>query len=522
MTNTRRTKKPAEKALKKTLKSAPASACPIPNADSIAASMAQLGSWTFDPSTKKIWWSEQTYHIHELAVGTPIHLDSAIGFYPPEAQAMINAAFASLINTGKSYALELPFVTARGREIFVLSKGQKIQTEHGDLIFGTFQDVTESSQRKKTLEANTSFLETIIRNIPHMVFVKEAKDLRFIRFNHAGEKLLGVKNSDLLGKNDYDFFPKEQAEFFIQKDRDVLAGEEILDIPEEPLDTHLGRRYLHTLKIPIRDTDGTPQYLLGISQDITEIKEANALITAQQEALTHSAKLSALGEMAGGVAHEINNPLAIIQGLAGKLLILTEKQKITPDIVQATSERIVTVVDRISKIVRSLQNIARNGNNDPLVKVPLNKIMEDTLSLCRERFKSVGIELQIAEVDDKVVIPCRETQMTQVLLNLLNNAFDAIESQPVRWIRIEFEQTPNTFRILIIDSGPGVPNHIRDKIMQPFFTTKEVGKGTGLGLSISRALIEQQKGKLSLDTARTNTCFVVEIPTNIKNFPQVA
>jgi two-component system, cell cycle sensor histidine kinase and response regulator CckA len=123
--------------------------------------------------------------------------------------------------------------------------------------------------------ANEMFLESIVENIPNMVFVKEADELRFVRFNRAGEQLLGFQREDLIGKNDFDFFPEEQATFFTKKDRQVLAGGGVVDIPEEPIDTADGRRWLHTMKIPILGDDGNPLYLLGISEDITERKAAS-------------------------------------------------------------------------------------------------------------------------------------------------------------------------------------------------------------------------------------------------------
>jgi PAS domain S-box-containing protein len=137
-------------------------------------------------------------------------------------------------------------------------------------------------QRAVELEEASGFLDSVIEYIPNMVFVKDAKDLRFVRFNKAGQTLMGVSQEDLLGKNDYDFFPKDEAEFFIAKDREVLAEGKIVDIPEEPIHTQdKGVRYLHTSKVPILDATGEPKYLLGISEDITEQKRT-------QEALRQS------------------------------------------------------------------------------------------------------------------------------------------------------------------------------------------------------------------------------------------
>jgi two-component system, chemotaxis family, sensor kinase Cph1 len=126
---------------------------------------------------------------------------------------------------------------------------------------------------KKKMEKE--FLESIIENIPNMIFIKSADELNFEMINKAGEQLLGHSKEELLGKNDYDFFPKDEADFFTEKDREVLKNKKLLDIPEETINTkNLGKRILHTTKIPLLDNDGDPQYLLGISEDITELKQA--------------------------------------------------------------------------------------------------------------------------------------------------------------------------------------------------------------------------------------------------------
>src|SRR6185312_12572088 len=129
------------------------------------------------------------------------------------------------------------------------------------------QDVGETMEVQK-------FLDSVIEHIPNMIFLKDASDLKFVRLNHAGEVLLGYHRNQLIGKSDYDFFPQDQADFFTSKDREVLKGRDVIDIADEPIQTPQGIRYLHTKKIPIFDAEGNPQYLLGISEDITEKKMA--------------------------------------------------------------------------------------------------------------------------------------------------------------------------------------------------------------------------------------------------------
>ena len=128
------------------------------------------------------------------------------------------------------------------------------------------------------------FLDSVIENLPHMVFIKNSEDLRFVKINKAGEELTGLKREELIGKNDYDFFPKDEADFFTSKDREVLEKKELMDIEEESIHTkHKGTRILHTKKIPLLDGSGNPSYLLGISEDITDSKLAQKKIELSEE-----------------------------------------------------------------------------------------------------------------------------------------------------------------------------------------------------------------------------------------------
>ncbi|MDD5758201.1 MAG: PAS domain S-box protein [Desulfobulbaceae bacterium] len=162
----------------------------------------------------------------------------------------------------------------------------------GDGMLTTFVDITERKQAERALRTSEEFLESVVENIPNMIFVKEAKGLRFVRLNKAGEELIGYQRHELYGKNDYDFFSKEEAEFFTKNDREVLDSRKIVDIPEEVIETrHQGKRILHTKKIPLVDAQGHPQYLLGISEDITDRKQAEQAL--EKVALEWSAAMDA-------------------------------------------------------------------------------------------------------------------------------------------------------------------------------------------------------------------------------------
>jgi PAS domain S-box-containing protein len=176
-------------------------------------------------------------------------------------------------------------MTKTGQVVWFLTSGAPVVDELGNLkgYVGADLDITERTQAEETLREKDEFLSSIIENIPDMIFIKDAEELKFVRFNRAGEELLGYKREDLIGKNDYDIFPKEQADSFTRKDREVFAIGQLHEIPEEPIDTKHGRRILQTKKIPIVEKNGKPMYLLGISRDITDHKRAQEALRDSEE-----------------------------------------------------------------------------------------------------------------------------------------------------------------------------------------------------------------------------------------------
>ncbi len=250
--------------------------------------------------------------------------------------------------------------------------------------------------------------------------------------------------------------------------------------------------------------------------DITEQAMNEEIILEQRAKITDAAKFSSLGVMAGGVAHEINNPLAIISGKAQGIIRKLGQDDVKLGRVSHDLKMIVKTVDRIARIVRGLRAVSRSGHGDPFESAELAEVVEDSVSLCRERFNASGINFSVIDIP-QIHVRCRPTQIAQVLINLLNNAFDAVESQSMvsdapKWIELRFVVQQSHVEIKVMDSGDGVPTELLDRIMTPFFTTKEVGKGTGLGLSISNSIARDHGGTLEYDTASENTCFKLSLP----------
>jgi len=263
---------------------------------------------------------------------------------------------------------------------------------------------------------------------------------------------------------------------------------------------------------PLRTEQGL--LICSVIRDITARKELEAQLEATRMQVVSSARLSALGMMAGGLAHEINNPLGIIHAYASNLVEMAQEGQISIPVLEKTSAHIKETAERIGSIVKSLQHIAREGEGDPILPVPLHDVIERVLELWRERLRIHAIQLNCARVDPRLQVACREVQIAQVLMNLLQNAFDAVaESSAEKWVALEVNQRENSVVVSVIDSGAGVPRSNRERIMEPFFTTKPVGKGMGLGLSLSRSIAEGHGGKLTLDEQRKHTCFSLTLPS---------
>lgn len=217
----------------------------------------------------------------------------------PGSIGAFEQSFAALRQQGAVYNVEYELVRKDGSILPVSLSATTIRDGAGNYLMSrsTLFDITQRRQAERELRDANRFLDSVIENIPNMIFVKDAGDLRFVRFNRAGEELLGHSRNDLIGKNDYDLFPKQEADFFTRKDREVLDRGRLLDIPEEPVHTRSKEeKTLHTKKIPVFDEQGKARYLLGISEDITERRQAEWRVAAQHAVTRVLAESNTLDE----------------------------------------------------------------------------------------------------------------------------------------------------------------------------------------------------------------------------------
>lgn len=354
---------------------------------------------------------------------------------------------------------------------------------------------------------DAEFLAAVVHSVAHPIFVKD-REFRFVLVNDAMCEATGHPRSAYLGKTDYDVFAKEEADFFRLKDEEMFRSESKVVIEEEPITDANGRvHWLATTKVPMRDADGSVTHLVGIIKDITAIKEQHAELerrvaerTAQlreaQAELLRKERLAMLGELAGGVAHQLRNPLGALINAASIL-----RRRPLDDI----SEEVVEILDaeawRANRIVEDLLSYARiraprteEVQLDELLTGVVGAMASDEVALSTEPLPEARVR-----VDPQ--------QLTEALRNLVSNAVEAARKR----VHVRSRLNGGTVVIAIVDDGPGMSEESRGRLFEPLFTTKAYG--LGLGLTTARSLIENQGGQVRCSrTGPEGTTFEVEVP----------
>ncbi|MDX9730599.1 MAG: ATP-binding protein [Bdellovibrionales bacterium] len=262
------------------------------------------------------------------------------------------------------------------------------------------------------------------------------------------------------------------------------------------------------------ETDSTDDEIGFLTRGVHDMTERFKTDFAE---LNSTSKFTALGEMAVSIAHEINNPLTVIMGKAAMLNKAAADDKVSLDrpSLQQSSTDIMDMVNRITKTIHSLRVYSRSGDSDPIGAENIQAIIDSTLQICLERLRLASIQVQVTITPHDAIVLARPVQISQILMNLINNAHDAIiastkaDDTSARWIHITATESDRIVEIIVENGGPKIPDHIIEKLFDPFFTTKPPGVGTGIGLTISRRLAQANHADLTLDRSAAHTRFVL-------------
>jgi PAS domain S-box-containing protein len=483
-----------------------------------AQAMAHVGCWCRDFERNQVIWSEEAYRIFQIAPGTPMSYQLLLDFVHPEDRARVDQAWQNM-RFGHPRNLEYR-VVVKGQIRWIRSNAEVEMTPDGRLrrITGIVQDITPHRQAVAGQRASEERFRGIIEHSTQLHY-EHSPDHVLTYVSPQSWHFLGCSPEE--ARVHWKDFLSDHP----QNQEGIRATQRAIDTgtPQPPYELELLTRDGRKLWVEVHESpvvkEGRTVAIVGALLDITERKRFQAEHRKLEAHLRQQEKLDAVGTLAAGVAHEINNPISGIMGYAD---ILREEAPEGSRIREFAGE-ILHESERVATIVRNLLTFARQEEPEH-VPTSVPELIEATLSLVQAIVKQDHIRLETELAPEMPLIYCQFQQLQQVLMNLTTNARDALnakyrEPHPDKILRIITsaftEKGKPWVRFTVEDHGAGIPPEVLDRIYEPFFTTKPRGKGTGLGLSISLGIIQDHRGRLRVETRRGHyTRFHVELPAH--------
>ncbi len=469
------------------------------------------GIWDWDLRTGRAYFSPRYYTMLGYEADEfPGSYDIWRSLVHPDDAVFTERAVQQAMASNLPYATEFRFRAKNGEWRWVLGRGKIVETDRtgkGIRMAGSHTDIT---QRKLAEEALRKYERIVSTSQELMGLVGpgyrfEAVNTRLLKIcKMAREAVVGHTMAEVLGEKV--FREKVQPHIDLAFAGRTVHGQDAVELDDA------GRRIMEFTCLPVADDSGQVEGVVFNARDITETRRL-------EEQLTQAQKIESIGTLAGGVAHEINNPINGIMNYAQLILDRTE----TPGPLAEYASEILHETRRVAKIVRNLLTFARHEKQSHSPAL-VGDIVSAVLSLIQAVMRHDQIALEMEIPDGLPTIKCRSQQIQQVLMNLMTNARDALNERypgysPQKRLRISaqtIEKAGRGFiRTTVADSGIGVPEEIRDRIFDPFFTTKPKEFGTGLGLSISYGIVRDHGGELSVESeAGQETRFHMDLPVN--------
>lgn len=372
-------------------------------------------------------------------------------------------------------------------------------------------DITPRKRLEEQLKSSEEKYYAIFNNIPNPVFVLDQRTLEILDCNESVETVYGFTKAEIISRPFTDLFHENEAAYY----KEQIATHPVINKAKQ-FNKSGGRLYVN-IRVSPAEYVGFKVYLVTTS-DITQRLE-----TEQQ--LVQAGKLATLGEMATGIAHELNQPLSVIKTASGFLMKKKQQgQSVESSLMSSMLEKIDTNIDRATKIINHMRDIARKSELH-LEPMDISRVIAKAYEMFQQQLKLREITVEWDISPGLPFINGDPDRLEQVFINLFVNARDAIEEKwghakstgEEKKIRVSARKQGDKLVIEFCDTGPGIPKNLADRIFEPFFTTKEAGKGTGLGLSISYGIIRDCGGEITLGKSEAGTCFIIQFPIRQSN-----
>ena len=482
----------------------------------LTGDMAKVGGWEFEVPSMKGKWTRQVAIIHGMDPDSDTNVDIGLSFYEPESRIKIEQAIDLLLKNGTPYDLELPLVTKNGDKKWIRTKGFPVYSDGAiERVQGIFQDITQLKEAENQLYEESNLIRTLFNTIPYLIWLKDENG-KYVTFNYRFEELIGMSLDQVIGKNDYDLFPKEAADAFRANDQlaiDKNASTKNLEDLTFASNGYAGT--FETIKTPVFDDEGIFRGVLGLSHDVSsviaaerQLKKSNEILEERviertKELNDKTIQLEVVNKdleaFAYSISHDLRAPLRHIDGFASILLKSDEiKQGKSAHYLSKISESSI----KMSKMIEALLSFSRLGRK-PLNKkdVDLNKIVNSIVNQIKAEYPERNIKW---EIDQLPIILGDESLMEMVFVNLISNAVKFTSKKHEAIIQVKYQKLDDgAVEISVQDNGVGFDMNYSNKlfgVFQRLHLDKEFA-GTGIGLANVKQIITKHGGTITVDAA---------------------
>lgn len=456
------------------------------------------GTWDLDLSTQELDWSDTTRTLFGVAPDTPVTYDLFLSLLEPKDRERTEQAMKRVIEFGGKFDLALKVGGSLGRGRWIRARGGLIKDAAGVArhLSGIVLDIDEQKQLEEALRTRENHLRSILDTVPDAMIVIDGHGIMQF-FSAAAERQFGFSEQEAIGQNVSMLMPQPDsarhdgylARYLSTGERHIIGIGRIVTGKRRD-----GTTFPMHLSIGEMQSGGEP-YFTGFVRDLTEHQQTQARLQELQSELVHVSRLTAMGEMASALAHELNQPLAAISNYmkGSRRLLAGNTDPNTPKI-ESAMDRAAEQALRAGQIIRRLRDFVSRGESEKRVE-SLSKLIEEAgaLGLAGAREQSVQLRFNLDPECDLVLAD--RVQIQQVLVNLFRNALEAMAQSPRRDLIVANAKVADDMvEIAVSDTGSGFHDDVKPKLFQTFFTTKETGMG--VGLSISRSIIEAHGGRM--------------------------
>jgi two-component system sensor kinase FixL len=464
-----------------------------------------LGTWNLDLSTKKLTWSATTLRLFGISSEDPVSYDLFLSLLEPADRERTEQAIKRSEESGGYFDISYRLSKASGVAHWVRLRGSLVKDQDGmpRHLSGIVLDIDEEKQLEEALRTRERHLQSILETIPDAMIVIDGNGIMQF-FSSAAKRQFGYSEQEAIGRNVSILMPNPDrsrhdgylARYGSTGERHIIGIGRIVTGQRKD-----GTTFPMHLSIGEMQSGGIP-YFTGFVRDLTEHQQTQARLQELQSELVHVSRLSAMGEMASALAHELNQPLAAISNyMKGSRRLLATSLDPNRSKIEGALDRAAEQALRAGQIIRRLRDFVSRGESEKRVE-SLSKLIEEAGALGLTGAREQGVQLRFNLNPEYDLVLVDRVQIQQVLVNLFRNALEAMAHSAQReLIASNAKVADDMIEVAVFDTGAGIGDDVMSNLFQTFFTTKETGMG--VGLSISRSIIEAHGGRMWAESNRS-------------------